>query len=301
MALEPIHTLNPARALSFPKKVTCQVEQQVYVSHGHVEVRKYLWSRPVEEFVTIEDDVIILHMGLTPHPVATRIALDGDSSPEDMARIFLLRPGSAFHVIAPSGHLRAMHCLLRKSKFVEMFGDRVDWSERLGAMDWRKSGPELEWLLNHICRELLHGRFGRDIAIEALVNTLCVELARLAIERPSGPDGAIKGGLAPWRMQILRERVYAHLPAPSVTELAEICGMEVRHLRRAFKTETGKTISKFVNEVMVDRASRLLTTTNQPVRMIAASLGFATSASFAHSFRHSTGLLPNEVRQRGNL
>jgi AraC family transcriptional regulator len=99
-------------------------------------------------------------------------------------------------------------------------------------------------------------------------------------------------------MRRLRERVHSDLPAPSLTELAELCGMTVRHLSRAFKAETGQTLGKYVEAAMVDRARSLLAETDASVGEVASALGFASSTSFAFAFRRATGLRPSEVEGR---
>ena len=79
--------------------------------------------------------------------------------------------------------------------------------------------------------------------------------------------------------------------------------MTVRHLSRAFRSETGRTIGKQIEAVMVDRANRMLGN-GTPVREVAVALGYATAGSFTAAFRRATGLLPSEVNavgRRGSL
>jgi AraC family transcriptional regulator len=94
------------------------------------------------------------------------------------------------------------------------------------------------------------------------------------------------------------DRVHASLPAPKIVELAQLCGLTERQLSRAFKTETGVSIGRFVDEFTMERAHRLLTTSQQPVVDIARDLGFASADSFAQSYRRVTGALPSRVRRR---
>jgi transcriptional regulator GlxA family with amidase domain len=58
------------------------------------------------------------------------------------------------------------------------------------------------------------------------------------------------------------------------------------------------TIGRFVEEVTVERAHRLLTTTRLPIAGIARELGFASADSFARSFRRVTGTPPSKIRLR---
>jgi AraC family transcriptional regulator len=105
--------------------------------------------------------------------------------------------------------------------------------------------------------------------------------------------------LAPRHKRLIRERVTAQEPLPNRDELADMCDMTVRHLSRAFRTETGQTLGGYIDSVMVDRANAMLTA-GAPVRDVAESLGYATPSSFTSAFRRATGLLPREVKaQRG--
>jgi AraC family transcriptional regulator len=160
------------------------------------------------------------------------------------------------------------------------------------------SGNEVEWLLFKINQELQQARFATPAMVEALTTALAVALVRhFGLERVEAQRRA--GGLAPWRVRLIRERVYADHPAPSLSELAELCGVSVRHLSRAFKAETGRTIVKFVEEAMVERAREMLSTDDLPIGQIARNLGFSSSANFACAFRRATGMRPSEVGRRG--
>jgi AraC family transcriptional regulator len=270
------------------------VERRVRFAHGYVEERRYFWSGPLEDVVTIEDDWIVLNMALTPRPGPMRVDRlgPGGGRSEEAGRILVIRPGETYRFTAPTGQVRSMLCALSRRKVEALVGAGLDWR----GLD--AGGAEVEWLLNRIYRELRHSRFAREVAIEGYAGALCVELARRL--QPVEADGAAphKGGLAPWRMQILRERVRADAPAPRLEELAGLCGMTVRQLSRGFKAETGTTLGRFVDEATAERAVRLLTTTDRSIREIAGELGFASSASFAYAFRRTTGALPSQVRRR---
>jgi AraC family transcriptional regulator len=298
MAGEQFASLNPVLTPMSNALASYRVEHRRHFAHGYAEVRKYLWSRRIESIIRIQNDVIVLNMALTPRPAHTRVAVLGRErqEPEDIGRMFVMMPGSTFRLIAPTGRLRSVHCALSRRKFEELLNEPFDWD----GNEMELSGPtsEMEWLLGRIHNELSRDQFGRDVAIETYANALCLELARrLRRGRPARPE-LHKGGLAAWRMQLLRERAYADAPAPGLEELAELCGMTVRQLSRAFKAETGKTIGRFVDEATMERAHRLLAAADRSIGEVAAHLGFANASSFAHAFRRATGMLPSQSRQR---
>jgi AraC family transcriptional regulator len=191
-----------------------------------------------------------------------------------------------------------MLCALSRKKFEEILGDDLDWGDHLHRIGLDAQGSGIEFLLNRIYQELCQERFARDIAIDSYASALCVELARLLRLNERRRLGVQKGGLSPWRMQILRDRIHADAPAPRVEELSQLAGITARQLSRAFKAETGKMLGRYVDEATAERALHLLTVTEHSIKDIAAELGFANSASFAYAFRRSTGVLPSQVRRR---
>jgi AraC family transcriptional regulator len=279
--------------------VSYRVEDRHLFSHGHIEMREYLWSRPVEAVMTAEPGVVSINMALTPRPTHTRIARlgEGRQEPEDIGRILVLMPGSSFHLSAPTGSVRSVQCELELCRFEELLGERPKWADHGGSFELGGSGSDIEWLLNRMYQELRQQVFGFDRAIEAYAEALCVELARRLHSAPPLRPDVHKGGLASWRMKLLRERVMAEAPAPRLEELADLVGMTVRQLGRAFKAETGMTLGRFIDGVTMERAHRLLATTQLSLAEIAAELGFSGATSFAQAFRRSQGLTPGAIRQ----
>lgn len=66
-------------------------------------------------------------------------------------------------------------------------------------------------------------------------------------------------------------------------------------LSRAFKAETGKPIGRFVDEATMERAHRMLTMTAFPIGVIANQLGFASTVTFARSYRRIAGVSCQEA------
>jgi AraC family transcriptional regulator len=71
----------------------------------------------------------------------------------------------------------------------------------------------------------------------------------------------------------------------------------VRQLTRGFRANRGRSIGDHVAQCRLDNAKRLLAT-NESVKSIAYSLGFASPSSFCFAFRRATGETPRQFRQR---
>lgn len=273
-------------------------EGMVAFPGGWVETRQIAWSKPVESTFTTTDRCYMLTMLLSGHQTGRRVEhgrASGRRSEECAGRMMLVPPEQTLRVGSLEGQTRSIRCVLDKSLFEDFIADTPCWSEDEEALRaaLHINGSEIEWLLRRMHRELRRPDFATPQVIEALAKQLTIEIVRaLRSERKDAAPHV--GGLAPWRLRRIRQRLWSDAPLPNLEELAEMCGMTVRHLSRAFRSETGQTLGKHVEAAMVDRATTMLSD-GAPVREVAAALGYATSGSFAAAFRRATGLTPSQA------
>lgn len=281
--------------------ITYAVEARMDLSFGSIEVLRYHWNAPIDRELAQPDGYFALNLALSPRPAPGRLERLGEDrpgDPEQLGRVMAIGPGCTFRLSVPTGSVRSLQCMLSRRKLEDLAGGPVDFSAgrrlRLG-----QSGPVIEMLLNRIYEELRDRRREARTAIEAYATALCVELARCLREgAAAGQAGCKKGGLPPWRMRLIGERIHAEAPAPNLEELAALCGMTVRQLSRAFKVETGQTLGRHIDEAMHERACRLLANSDFTIVEIAGRLGFASAASFSYAFRRASGILPSDYRRR---
>ncbi|ASS65397.1 MULTISPECIES: AraC family transcriptional regulator [unclassified Paenibacillus] len=81
-------------------------------------------------------------------------------------------------------------------------------------------------------------------------------------------------------------------------ELAGEAGLSVRHFHRLFAETAGKPFSRFVQELRIREACRLLRSTAMGVEQIAEACGYQDRSFFTVLFRRHTGLSPREYRER---
>jgi AraC family transcriptional regulator len=149
-----------------------------------------------------------------------------------------------------------------------------------------------------MAHEVLAPGFGVEALIEAIGTTLAVDLARHLKSVEPQPE-IIAGGLAPWQLRRIVGYIDAH---PGVTgnvdELAALCGISCRHLRRLFKHTTKQTLHVYGRDAWVAKAKSLLCDTDQPLKEIASRMGFNDPGSFSAAFRRATGAAPRTFRQQ---
>lgn len=85
-----------------------------------------------------------------------------------------------------------------------------------------------------------------------------------------------------------------------VTEVAEAVFCSTGYLGSAFVREMGTTVARYIEDLLMFEARRLLFSTDRSVGDISASLGFCDQFYFSRRFRHHFSVSPREYRkQRG--
>ncbi|MDE6916040.1 MAG: helix-turn-helix domain-containing protein [Lachnospiraceae bacterium] len=87
----------------------------------------------------------------------------------------------------------------------------------------------------------------------------------------------------------------------SVEMLASLVYLTPDYLSRLFKKSTGKSLSQYIRQVRMERASELLRTTSRKVIDIGTSVGYANYSYFCQSFREYFGRSPEKYRQEESL
>jgi AraC family transcriptional regulator len=271
------------------------VEHSLGISKSQVELRSYAFDGAFEK-VLQSDDRCFFDFSLTPRTGAARGRYEGLWGPtrtEEIGEVLFVPAGMALRGSCAAGQHQSLSCMMDASLF-ELDGKRLD-DEAL-AETLHLHNRAVRRGLVRILREVTRPSLASPLAIDACLTLLGVDVARHFQGREAARRK--KGGLSPAQMRTLEDRIRSLAPLPTVSELATACGVSERHLARAFLQETGRTLGEYVTSAGVERAWRLLTETNTPIKQIAAQLGFATGASFAFAFRRATGRRPRDVRGR---
>ena len=150
-----------------------------------------------------------------------------------------------------------------------------------------------EMLLN----EMAAPKPGTRALTAALMKQCLIALLR----RQSEPNGDFSG---PWLAAVtnpaLGKAIAAILDKPAkphtVSALAETAGMSRTAFSEQFKELTGRTPIDFLKEVRLRLATRLLTSTDLPVKTIAARVGFSSRSYFSSAFKTFAGVDPTNFR-----
>ncbi len=115
--------------------------------------------------------------------------------------------------------------------------------------------------------------------------------------------GLVGDGGQARRLQAEYAPLFEYLRNPSrplaqigVSDMAESMGMTREHLTRSFSRDFGVGPKGFLNGQLMRRAAARLSTTNPPVKVIAAELGFGNAFHFSRFFKRYTRLSPTAYR-----
>jgi len=78
----------------------------------------------------------------------------------------------------------------------------------------------------------------------------------------------------------------------SPIEIAEAVRLSPSHLRHLFKEKTGKSLTRYMRELRLQRAKHLLETTFLAVKEVAANVGIEGVSHFVRDFEKAYGMSP---------
>ena len=97
----------------------------------------------------------------------------------------------------------------------------------------------------------------------------------------------------------LLEQEYAG--SPDLDDLAFRLATSRRQLQSCFEEHAGASFRSCLWRIRMERAAELLTSTDLPVREVAARVGYRQPAQFAKAFARRHGVAPTEYRVRERL
>ncbi|KAA0009745.1 helix-turn-helix domain-containing protein [Billgrantia pellis] len=199
------------------------------------------------------------------------------------------------------------HVVTLAQPLAEQLGQRLgEWAGVLRHADCHRlaqprKARRLATLVEQIDAEYRQPAPGRDRMLEALVQSLTIELSRLAM--PHAPPGTAPGPRQRDRghehlasFQALIEAQYRH--QPRIERFAEQLGMSSAHLNALCRRLADRSALQLLHERLLLEAKRQLTYTNMTVSQVADSLGFSEPAYFTRFFKRNTGLAPRDFRLR---
>jgi AraC family transcriptional regulator len=278
------------------------VDVAVSVSGVDVEIHTYKQSSPFKG--VFEAETHTLSMSLTPQVSYSRccyLAADGSPGPWVQAGDIMFTPrGKRLMLVSPGGaeSYRGIYCSFASHLFEQKTGLNGDWSAEQLLATLNVRAPQIKRDLYRIVKEISESGFARESLIESAANIVLVELARF-LRQVSLPAQPVRSSLAAWQLRRITDYVEGMIDhSPSIYELARLCEIGPRHLARAFKASSGRTIGEYVREVRMTKAKSLLADTDLTQKEIAYRLGFSGPSSFCAVFGKEISMTPKQFRER---
>ena len=84
----------------------------------------------------------------------------------------------------------------------------------------------------------------------------------------------------------------------SCAQAAKFCNMSYSYFSRVFKQLMGMSYTSYLTQIRLNKAERLLATTDNTVTQVASDCGFSSDAYFVKCFRRAKGTTPGQYRAR---
>jgi AraC family transcriptional regulator len=275
------------------------IDAELRIDGVLVELGHYDWAPSLQSTQQIYEHSLLVILSTSHDFVQGCHLVAGNEAFAKIGDIILVPAGIPFRSRASGGPIRFVRCRYEPGWFEKLTGFVSSWdTETLKAcLDIRN--PALYSNMVRLAEEVLSPGLRSEVLVEALCITTAVELAR-HIKSGTPTSAPHAGGLAPWQLRRITGHINANpAPGPKVTqELATLCGVSARHLRRQFKQTMGRTLGTYRREICIEKAKSQLRNTTLPIKTIACQLGFSDAGVFCSRFRRTIGVTPRAFRKQ---
>lgn len=257
-------------------------------------------SGPADHVLHAQDSYW-LDMCLTPRPANARGCFNERWATDRFApigQLFLVPPRESLRTLSDGAPSQtSVLCHLLPEPCAQWFDGELTWTESKLEAGLDLQAGHVRGLLSRLAAELREPGFASEMLVELFIAQLAIELTRFCTAlRPRVSGG---GGLSPWRLRLIDERLREVREAPTLAELGRLCNISIRQLARGYRASRGCSIGDHVAQCRIDNAKRLLAT-GETIKATAFALGFASPSSFSFAFRSATGQTPREYRARSS-
>ena len=166
---------------------------------------------------------------------------------------------------------------------------------------WRYEGGLVDPLVSQIgfaiAQELRVESAGGDLLLDSLRQALAARVSHRQMQSV-GSNQTRAPALDARRLARVVEYLRANVEsAVTLANIAQVACLSPHHFLRLFKHAVGVTPYRYLGELRIQHAKRLLTTSDQSIDAIAYRLHFSDSANFSRAFRRHAGVSPTTYRR----
>jgi AraC family transcriptional regulator len=159
-----------------------------------------------------------------------------------------------------------------------------------------RADPLIRQLVIALREEALEGGAGGPMFVESVSTTLTWHLIRRYSDRaPAGPcrTRPLDGPVLTRVVDHIQENLDTEL---TIATLAQLAGMGDVQFGRAFKAAVGEPPYRYVTQRRMERAAKLLESSDLPISMIAYQVGLSSQSHLTTQFRKFMGTTPHAYR-----
>jgi AraC family transcriptional regulator len=254
-------------------------------------IEHYRWDRPSESDYLIPEYAIFRTLGPTRSPSRSRVSSTSRSRWSAGFEGLGLWPGATpLHFATSQLDLRVLFCRFSLPRLQTLTGFGKAWAITDHQRCFELRNQRIDRAALHLAEEVLAPGFSPELIVEGVGMPMAVEVARHFQLQCRAPPA--KGRLSSLQMRRITEFMSDGTKGcPTITELANLCGISGRHLMRAFKQTTGRTVAHYFEQLRSERAKDLVSL-GVPLKELAARLGFSSPSRLSLAFRKATGMTP---------
>jgi AraC family transcriptional regulator len=270
------------------------VQAEIRSLDSSVQLVSHRWPTPVNTVFMEAEQQHVLALQQQPPQATSSGRYSHGQNFHAIGRVLAIPAGRSVHIRATGGTVSAVRYAFGHTVFERVGGRSLEHAGE-AALDIRSN--RVEQALRRLGEEASRPGFASAALVEGLGLTIMADLARYLDKTLAAPRPR-RGGLSPRMLRQVTEYVEESTAAPTIEALAHLIGISPRHLSRAFRETTGRSVYEFIEDVRLRRAILLLSDTNLPLKDISFRLGFAHPCSFSTAFRKLQGETPLSYRRR---
>lgn len=261
-------------------------------------------NTPKKEYLTWHEQIEILYF----HSGSATITCGINKQITAPGDIFIINPYEIHDIAYHSGAL-FFDCIMADPRIYHGAQDEVCEIKYLSQIENRKlcfnnkvrSTEEPVAIITELLNECAQKEMAYELKVKSLLLSLFAWLFRHEINTKYTKDEILRTAQKFDKLKNAFTYIYEHYDEEiNLSELADSCNFNLSHFCRLFKAVTGQTAVHYINEVRMQKAELLLTTTNLGVSDIAGKVGFTDTCYFNRCFKRYFNATPLEIRRKSD-
>ncbi|MBQ4291103.1 MAG: AraC family transcriptional regulator [Clostridia bacterium] len=174
----------------------------------------------------------------------------------------------------------------------------ADWFQiPAGNLFFVEDPSEIHAVFRKIMEELSEERQGKALMLSLYTGQLLILLSRCAVPAPI-PEKTNARNHEEAVRSVCRDMEIHSASYVKVEEYAARCGLSKTQFIKLFRRITGTTPIAYRQKIRLEKAGKMLRTTEWSIQEVSAKAGFQDPLYFSRVFREKTGLSPSKYRKQ---